>query len=85
MLRALEVAREKLTRWGIHNTTMIMVLYAMLESGYDYMKAVRAYAAHKGCEPETLLLEMDEAAREHTRAGAYTVIRWCYREAINED
>lgn len=83
ILRYLIKAAELLARRGLHSKEMDMVLFAMLEKGYGYAEAIRAYVEFDGrsrCEIECL---MEEAARSAGHwTGARYILEDCYREAI---
>ena len=76
-------AAEMLARRGLASKEMDMVLFAMLEEGYGYAEAVRAYAEFDGRARWEIEREMEEAARSAGRwTGARYILEDCYREAI---
>lgn len=82
-MKALIKAAELLAARGLDSKEMDMVLFAMLEEGYGYAEAVRAYAEYVGRSRTEIETNMEEAAR---RAGHWTGARYiledCYMEAI---
>lgn len=82
-MRSLIKARELLVRRGIWNREMVMVLFGMLEEGYGYAEALRAYAEFDGrsrTEVERLMEESVQLSGHWT--GARYILEDCYREAI---
>lgn len=82
-MKKLIKAAELLARRGLHSKEMDLVLFAMLEEGYGYGEALRAYVDFDGrarCEIER---EMEEAARAAGHwTGARYILEECYREGI---
>ena len=82
-MKMLIKAAEMLARRGLASTEMDMVLFAMLEEGYGYAEALRAYAEFDGRSRVEIERIMEEEAR---RSGYWTGARYiledCYREAI---
>lgn len=82
-MRNLINAAKALARWGLDCKEIDMVLFAMLEAGYGYAEALRAYAEFDGRSRPEIERVMEEAAR---MAGHWNGIRYileeCYREAI---
>ena len=83
MLKALTKARELLTHRGVWSREMNMVLFAMLEEGYGYAEALRAYSEYDGRSRTEIERIMEEAARAAGHwTGARYILEDCYREAI---
>lgn len=82
-MRSLIKARDLLVRRGIWNREMVMVLFAMLEEGYGYAEALRAYVEFDGRSRTEVERLMEEAARMAGHwTGARYILEDCYREAI---
>ena len=82
-MRLLIKAAELLARRGLDSKEMDMVLYAMLEEGYGYAEALRAYSDFDGRSRTEIENIMEEAARMAGHwTGARYILEDCYREAI---
>lgn len=82
-MKALIKAAELLAVRGLDSKEMDMVLYAMLEEGYGYAEALRAYAEFYGRSPAEVESAMEEAARRAGhQTGARYILEDCYMEAI---
>ena len=82
-MRNLIKAGELLARRGLDSKEMDLVLFAMLEEGYGYAEALRAYAEFDGRSRREIEQTMEEAARSAGHwTGARYILEDCYREAI---
>lgn len=82
-MRTLIKAAELLARRGLDSKEMDMVLYAMLEEGYGYAEALRAYSDFDGRSRTEIERIMEEEARRAGRwTGARYILEDCYMEAI---
>lgn len=82
-MRMLIKAAELLARRGLDSKEMGMVLYAMLEEGYGYAEALRAYSDFDGRSRTEIERIIEEAARMAGHwTGARYILEDCYREAI---
>lgn len=82
-MKSLIKAAELLARRGLACKEMDMVLFAMLEEGYGYAEAVRAYVEFDGrSRTEVEGIMEDEARRSGHWTGARYILEDCYREAI---
>lgn len=82
-MRSLIKARDLLVRRGIWSREMVMVLFGMLEEGYGYAEALRAYVEFDGRSRTEVERLMEEAARMAGHwTGARYILEDCYREAI---
>lgn len=82
-MRSLIKARELLSKRGIGNREMVMVLFGMLEEGYGYAEALRAYVEFDGRSRTEIERLMEEAARMAGHwTGARHILEDCYMEAI---
>ena len=84
MLRSYNAAVEKLRKWRLESSRPArMVLMAMLEEGYGYAEAVRAYVEFDGRSRTEVEGIMEEEARLAGHwTGARYILEDCYREAI---
>ena len=83
MVRALIKAAEMLARRGLYCKEMDMVLFAMLDEGYSYAEALRAYSDFDGRSRTEIERIMEEEARQAGHwTGARYILEDCYREAI---
>lgn len=83
MLKSLYRARELLRLRGVWSQEMGMVLFAMLEEGWGYAEALRAYSDFAGMSRTEIERKMEEACRAAGRwTGARYILEDCYREAI---
>lgn len=82
-MRSLIKALELLSKRGIGNREMVMVLFGMLEEGYGYAESLRAFVEYDGRSRTEIERLMEEAARMAGRwTGARYILEDCYREAI---
>ena len=82
-MRALIKAAEMLARRGLHCKEMDMILFAMLDEGYSYAEALRAYSEFDGRSRTEIERNMEEEARMAGHwTGARYILEDCYREAI---
>ena len=82
-MKLLIKAAEMLARRGLASKEMDMVLFAMLEEGYGYAEALRAYAEFDGRSRLEIERIMEEEARRSGHwTGARYILEDCYREAI---
>ena len=82
-MKLLIKAAELLARRGLASKEMDMVLFAMLEEGYGYAEALRAYAEFDGRSRTEIEQIMEEAARRAWHwTGARYILEECYMEAI---
>lgn len=82
-MKSLYRARELLSLRGVWSQEMGMVLFAMLEEGWGYAEALRAYSDFSGMSRTEIERKMEEACRAAGRwTGARYILEDCYREAI---
>lgn len=82
-MKLLIKAAELLARRGLASKEMDMVLFAMLEEGYGYAEALRAYVEFDGRSRVEIERVMEEEARRSGQwTGARYILEDCYREAI---
>lgn len=83
MLKELNLARELLSRRGLWNEEMTMVLFAMLAEGIGYAEALRSYAQFAARSCASIEQAMDAAAAAAGQwVGARYILEECYRRAI---
>lgn len=84
MLRAYNVAVEKLRKWRLESSRPArMVLMAMLEDGLTYRRAVTAFAEYEGRSWQQIEDEIraDMRAADSYRGAPQALLEKCYKEA----